>query len=159
MRSWEAFAPATWRAGGRSHQATGRHGDSTGSASLWALALMLVVCLAGAVALAGVQLGIARQRLASAADLAALAAAQSRWHDPEGSCALASEVARRNAAWLSGCVPSGDEVAVVVSGPAPPWVTRLASWTGRPVPVLSASARAGLPSPSGLAPDGSAAPS
>ena len=91
-----------------------------GSATLWVIgciALLLVVAEVATVRTAAV---VARHRAESAADLAALAAAQHIGID-DGLCAAAARVALANGARLQGCAPqlaadgrSGTVVARVV---------------------------------------------
>ena len=87
-----------------------------GSATVWVLALAAVL---GLVATAAVLVGVAvvaRHRAASAADLAALAAAGRAVSGDPSACAAAAEVARANAAELTGCsVGPGAIVEVEVS--------------------------------------------
>ena len=84
-----------------------------GSATVLAIAVIMLVTLAG---LAGVTLGsalVARHRTAAAADLAALAGAT---RAPEGqtvACARARAVAAANRAGLASCRVAGQVVEVV----------------------------------------------
>jgi secretion/DNA translocation related TadE-like protein len=74
-----------------------------GSASLWGIALLVPVVLAVIAATAMATAVIARERVSSAADLVALAAAR---HLPEGSvvaCEWAARVARANQVGLRAC--------------------------------------------------------
>ena len=83
------------------------------------LAAVLLLCGAGATALAAV--AVARQQAASAADLSALAAAAAVLHGPEVACRRGTAIASAAGAHLSSCQVDGDRVQVVVevrpSGP------------------------------------------
>ena len=87
-----------------------------GSATVWVLALAAVL---GLVAMAAVLVGVAlvgRHRAASAADLVALAAAGRAVSGDPDACSAASDVARANAAELTGCsVGPGAVVEVEVA--------------------------------------------
>jgi len=84
-----------------------------GSATLWALALVLVlwVSVAG-VLLAGIAI-TARHRAATAADLAALAAAAALPAGP--ACTRANRIAVANGATISSCQVSGAAVEVTAT--------------------------------------------
>ncbi|MFV2019151.1 Rv3654c family TadE-like protein [Micromonospora sp. LOL_023] len=91
-----------------------------GSASLWLLAVGLVLVAAG---LAGAMIGaarLARQQAAVAADLAALAGAARALDGPTLVCERAAELAERNGGRLVGCVVEGLEVLVAVEVPVLP---------------------------------------
>ncbi len=92
--------------------------DERGAGSVLALAMTGVVVLV-AFAVLGIGALVATHRLAqSAADLAALAGAQTLQGggDP---CARAAEVARRNGATLQGCRVEGWNLAVTVVRSSP----------------------------------------
>ncbi len=79
-----------------------------GSASIWLIALAL---LAGCAMVAGLGLGAAvaaRHRAESAADLAALAAADRMLMDPAAACGEAARVARAQQARLTSCTVRSD---------------------------------------------------
>ena len=79
-----------------------------GSASIWLIALAM---LAGCAMVAGLGLGAAvaaRHRAESAADLAALAAADRMLMDPAAACAEAARVARAQQAGLTACTVRSD---------------------------------------------------
>jgi secretion/DNA translocation related TadE-like protein len=105
-----------------------------GSASVLAVVLVGRLCVA-AVLVAAVGAVVADQRrVASAADLAALAGAAAVQTGRDG-CARAGAVAHRNAARLASCVVTGEVVVVHAT-------RRTAPLLGRRVTVSSA-ARAG----------------
>jgi len=107
-----------------------------GSASLWLLALGLVLVAA---ALAGAAVGaarVARHQARTAADLAALAGAARTLDDPHAACTRAAEFAGRNGARLVGCTVDGLDLQITVAVAVTPPIGRLDR-------VAMASARAG----------------
>ncbi|MDH6624320.1 secretion/DNA translocation related TadE-like protein [Streptomyces sp. LBL] len=85
----------------------GRSGDR-GSATVWSLAGIAVLCVVFGVVLAMGQAMVARHRAAGSADLAALAAAD-HWADGgTAACARAGRVARAQSARLVRCVLVGE---------------------------------------------------
>jgi secretion/DNA translocation related TadE-like protein len=109
-----------------------------GSATLFAVAMIGVLVLVGA-ALGVVGAMVHAHRAAqSAADLAALAAAQARGRggDP---CAAAAGVAAANAARVERCVVEGSDVRLQVTVAGPHWLGQRHD--------LSAQARAGPAGP------------
>lgn len=91
-----------------------RRRDERGAASIVALSLVAVLVLV-AVASAGVAaVVVAHRRAQSAADLAALAAAQAlqRGGDP---CAAGSSIAQAQRSALTGCGVDGPDVVVIAS--------------------------------------------
>ena len=120
-------------AGGR---ATRRHrgrGDR-GAASVLTLALAGVLLLLGAALGVVAALVVAHRTAQSAADLAALAGAQSVADGADG-CAVAARLAAANGAEVRACVVSGREVRVRVVVTGPRWLGQRAD--------LEAEARAG----------------
>ncbi|MFB8240581.1 Rv3654c family TadE-like protein [Kitasatospora purpeofusca] len=116
----------------------GRRSD-TGSATVWLLAGVLLGCVAFTAALSlGVVVG-ARHRAESAADLAALAAADRLLVDADGGCARARAVAAAQAAAVVSCTADlpADAVEVVAEVPVTGLPVRL------PVGPARARARAG----------------
>jgi secretion/DNA translocation related TadE-like protein len=91
----------------------------SGVAAVLVLAMASVLVLVGAVTASLAAVAVARQRAASVADLAALAAAQESLSGPAAACALASRVAERAAARVASCRLDGD-VATVVAQVRPP---------------------------------------
>lgn len=85
-----------------------RGGAERGSASIWVLAAAgIIFAVAFVVVLYGAAV-TARHRAGTAADLAALAAANRLWAgDPEAPCSAAANVARRNGARLIACHAQG----------------------------------------------------
>ncbi|TDC79404.1 Rv3654c family TadE-like protein [Streptomyces hainanensis] len=98
-----------------------RAGDR-GSGTVFAACSVAVLCLVFGVVLALGQVMAARQRAATAADLAALAAAERALSGAEAACALADRVAGRQGARLTRCQLTGEVApprARTRCGPAP----------------------------------------
>lgn len=106
-----------------------------------ALAVLVVVSFGAVIGFAKAQTFIASRQAAGAADLAALAAAQSDGH----TCARAESVAAANGVSLVECRIDGFDAFVRVEMPAPWLVVRLLDSFGFPAPMVGASARAGQP--------------
>lgn len=85
----------------------------TGSATVWALVLAMVVGSAGTVLTALASVAVAGYRAGAAADLAALAAA-GRSADESGACVLARRVAEAQGGRLRACVVRSDVADVTV---------------------------------------------
>ncbi len=111
-----------------------------GSATILAVALSAALLCSGVLGLAVVQAAVVMSRAQAAADLAALAGAQSAGDK----CGASAEVARANGASVTRCRAEGVDVVVEVTIPAPPLVERIARLVGRPPGMVSAQARAGL---------------
>jgi secretion/DNA translocation related TadE-like protein len=111
-----------------------------GSATVWMLALSGVLATVGVAAVLVGAAVVARHRATAAADLSALAAAGRAVTGDADACASAADVARANAAELTGCTVGPDAVVEVrVSVPV-----RLA---GLGVHRANARARAGPVAP------------
>jgi secretion/DNA translocation related TadE-like protein len=113
-------------------------GDERGSASVWLLAVGLVLVAAG---LAGTAVGaahVAAHQARSAADLAALAGAARAVEGPAVACARAAELVAANRARLVGCRLDGLDLTVTVevrpAGFARAAVARAAHATARAGP-------------------------
>lgn len=104
-----------------------------GAATVWALALTMVLVSVLTVVLGVGQVALIRSQVSTAADLAALAGAARL----SNACAVADEVAIINGARLDDCGIDGEDVLVDVSAPAPPLVKVI--FTDR----IRAKARAG----------------
>ena len=97
----------SWKAGGPPC------GDR-GSASVWVLAVgLVVIVVAQAFAMIG-SATVAQHRAQTAADLAALAAAMTVLDGEAAACARAAEVSTRNGASLVACHLDGFDVIVTV---------------------------------------------
>ncbi|MFJ9946633.1 Rv3654c family TadE-like protein [Kitasatospora sp. NPDC091207] len=103
---------------GAARVAAGRRSDA-GSATVWLIAFAVLGCAAFAATLSvGAVVG-ARHRAESAADLAALAAADRLLLDPDGGCGRAAGIARAQAATLVSCVVDREADAVEVIAEVP----------------------------------------
>lgn len=116
-----------------------RHGcRQRGSATVWVLALAALVVALAAGLLLPVQVRLARQQAATAADLAALAAA-SLLPQVDAACAQAARLATKQGVRLSRCTSDGSSIDIEVSRTVPgPWgsagVVRVRSRAGPPAP-------------------------
>jgi len=110
MRRVAVTAP---RSGGVSDRPPGRWRSDRGAASLWLLAVGLLLAAAGLFAAAVGAATVARHRAQAAADLGALAGARwALWGD-EVSCAAAAEIVVANGGALVSCRLDGVDVIVV----------------------------------------------
>lgn len=92
------------------------HADK-GSASVVGVALVSAAALLLSALMAGATLLLCQSRAQTAADMAALSAAQSWWmsSSQNTACAIADEVSEANAGILRDCVVDGDDVQVRVA--------------------------------------------
>ncbi|MGI5211585.1 Rv3654c family TadE-like protein [Plantactinospora sp. CA-290183] len=108
-----------------------------GSATLWLLAigLVLVVFSLGAAAVGAAR--VARHQARVAADLGALAGAVHALEGPSAACAHASAIAAGNSARVSGCTLDGLDIQLTVEVAVVPLpgLSRVASATARAGPV------------------------
>ena len=112
-----------------------------GAAVVWALALVTALMLTGLLASAVAQQALVRQRVATSADVAALAGAQSLGD----ACDEARRLAEANETELVACAIDGSDIVVRVARPAPPLVRRLFAMLGGSPPDVIGVARAGPP--------------
>ncbi|MER7847982.1 Rv3654c family TadE-like protein [Kitasatospora sp. NPDC096077] len=127
------------------------YGPDAGSATVWLLALAMLGTVVFAATIAVGAVVTARHRAESAADLAALAAADRLLLDPDGGCGRAAGVAAAQGAGLVSCAVdrSADAVEVVAEVPVGRIPLRL------PVGPARARARAGpIRAPATTAEDG-----
>ncbi|MFF0161808.1 Rv3654c family TadE-like protein [Streptomyces sp. NPDC005263] len=121
-------------------RAVGRgRGRDQGSATVWSVAAIAVLCVVVGVVLAMGQAVVARHRAAGGADLAALAAAD-HWADGgTAACARADRVARAQRARLVRCVLVGDISDVSAASGRGPFAAEVRARAGpaeaEPVPV------------------------
>lgn len=115
-RAWAGAVTRRARAGA----VTAPHRHERGSASVWLLAVGLVLLAA---ALAGVTIGaahLARHQAQSAADLGALAGAARALAGADVACGRAEEIVSANRARLTSCALEGLELTITVEvDPAP----------------------------------------
>ncbi|MBD0691228.1 Rv3654c family TadE-like protein [Streptomyces sp. CBMA123] len=134
---------ARWAARVRAARAAAPGGNGyaadAGSATVWLLALAMLGTVVFAATIAVGAVVAARHRAESAADLAALAAADRLLLDPDGGCGRAAGIAAAQGAGLVSCAVdrSADAVEVVAEVPVGGLPLRL------PVGPARARARAG----------------
>ncbi|KJE24434.1 helicase/secretion neighborhood TadE-like protein [Frankia torreyi] len=114
--------------------ATGEPRDD-GSATVWLLAVLFALLSLAGLAFTVTVIGASRQRAATAADLAALAAAALPPVDEQAVCARAREISAANGARLVDCRIVADAVEIAVGVHLPAVIGRLGD--------LSVHARAG----------------
>lgn len=102
-----------------------------GAAAVLVLALAGLLSLLGAATSAVAAVGVARQRAAAVADLAALAAAAHVLEGAPVACGRAHRLAAQDAASLRSCRVQGDVVEVVSEVRPPGPLGRLGAATGR----------------------------
>ncbi|MGI5147037.1 Rv3654c family TadE-like protein [Plantactinospora sp. CA-294935] len=112
-------------------------GSDRGSATVWLLAvgLVLVVFSLGAAAIGVAR--VARHQARVAADLGALAGAAYALDGPDRACARAAAIAAANSARITGCTLDGFDLQVTaeVTVEPLPGMTRVARATARAGPV------------------------
>ena len=112
-----------------------------GAAMVWSLALTSLLLTAGLAAAGVGALAVTRQRVATVADVAAVAGAQAF----VDKCAHAVASVEANGMTAVSCELDGADVIVEVSTSAPAVVHRLFGILGRSAAEVRASARAGSP--------------
>lgn len=113
-----------------------------GSATVWMVAVIMVLLVAFLFVFYTAGVMLARHRAESAADLAALAAAQQADAGPPAACARARRLTDRMRVALTGCLIRGWEAYIEVDAPLPADLRRFG--------VVHAHARAGpAPGPNG----------
>lgn len=105
-----------------------------GSATVWAVVFMGLLCAVSAGLLAMGQAVAARHRAGAAADLAALAAADHALDGPAAACVLAARVAAAQGARLARCAVTG-EIADVTAAVGAARVRSRAGPAVHPAPV------------------------
>ncbi|MGY3203166.1 secretion/DNA translocation related TadE-like protein [Streptomyces sp. TE5632] len=121
----------------------GGRGRDRGSAAVWSVGMIAVLCVVFGVVLALGQAAVVRHRAAGGADLAALAAAD-RWMDGEAAaCARADRVARAQHTRLVRCAVDGEVSDVSVASGREPFAAEVrarAGPAGPPPPTVPPSA-------------------
>ncbi len=126
-----------------------RWGDE-GSATVWAVFAAMALCTVFAVAIAMAQVVVTRHRAGAAADLAALAAADTALRGAPAACRAAREVAAAQGAHLVRCTVRGDIADVTArarSGPFAPDIraragpATTAARAAEPIPERAGPAR------------------
>lgn len=101
-----------------------------GSATVWSVGAIAVLCVVFGVVLALGQAVVVRHRAAGGADLAALAAADHWAEGGEGACARAGEVARAQGARLVRCVIVGETSDVTATAGRGPFAAEVRARAG-----------------------------
>jgi secretion/DNA translocation related TadE-like protein len=114
-----------------------RGAGDRGSASLWLLAVGLVLVVVAMTAATVGAIRVARHQAQTAADLGALAGAARVLHGPQAACARAGAFVAANGGRLRGCQADGLDLQISVE------VTARAPGLPGLSPVVGASARAG----------------
>nr|WP_107120629.1 Rv3654c family TadE-like protein [Streptomyces griseoruber] len=121
-----------------------------GSATVWSLGAIAVLCVVFGVVLALGHAAVVRHRAAGGADLAALAAAD-HWTDgEERACARAGRVARAQGVRLVRCAVAGEISDVTAAAGRGPFTAEVRARAGPPGPVSPVPAP--LPPPAAQAP-------
>ena len=115
--------------------------DDRGNATVLGLAVSAIVFAIGFIGVVQVQATLASHSVQSAADLSALAGAQTLG-DP---CFGAQQMAQANNVQLIACESDGSDVSVEVETNAPSLVAMLFDRFGLPIGKVTATAKAGPP--------------
>ncbi|MEV5339492.1 Rv3654c family TadE-like protein [Streptomyces sp. NPDC052676] len=121
-------------------------GDDRGSATVWSVGAIAVLCVVFGVVLALGQAVVARHRAAGGADLAALAAADHWTRGSTDACARADRVAQAQGTRLARCVVVGEISDVSVVAGLEPFTAEVRARAG------PAGTAPGAPAPAGGAP-------
>ncbi|MFD0316446.1 Rv3654c family TadE-like protein [Streptomyces flavalbus] len=118
-------------------------GRDRGSATVWSVCLVAVLCVVFGVALALGQAVVARHRAAGGADLAALAAADHWTEGTTAACALADRVARGQGTRLVRCAIVGETSEVTAASGAGPFRAEVRARAGPAGPAAAFADSAG----------------
>ncbi|WP_456302492.1 Rv3654c family TadE-like protein [Streptomyces tendae] len=127
-----------------------RTGSDRGSATVWSVVVIAVLCLVFGVVLALGQAVVARHRAAGGADLAALAAADHWAQGGTAACERASRVARAQQVRLVRCVITGQISDVTAASGRGPFTAEIRARAG-PAAALTSPAPVPPPPPSAQA--------
>ncbi|MER7719871.1 Rv3654c family TadE-like protein [Streptomyces flaveolus] len=133
------------RGGPWSRRATGRDapgGCDRGSATVWSVGAIAVLCLVFGIVLALGQAVVARHRAAGGADLTALAAADHWSLGGTAACARADRIARAQGTRLVRCVLTGQVADVTAASGRGPFRAEIRSRAGPAEPDPAAGPRA-----------------
>ncbi|MFF9625405.1 Rv3654c family TadE-like protein [Streptomyces griseosporeus] len=129
---------AWWRSVGRTRVTAWRRSDR-GSATVWSVGAITVLCVVFGVLLTLGQAVVARHRAAGGADLAALAAADHWAEGGAAACARAEAVARAQGARLVRCAIVGETSEVTAASGRGPFAAEVRSRAGPAGPAEPAS--------------------
>ncbi|MER6473374.1 Rv3654c family TadE-like protein [Streptomyces collinus] len=130
---------ARWAPGAR------RPRSDRGSATVWSLGAITVLCVVFGAVLALGQAVAVRHRAAGGADLAALAAADHWFEGGPEACARAERVARAQGARLVRCAIVGETSDVTAASGQGPFAAEVRARAGPAGPLPTGPAPAGLP--------------
>ena len=112
-----------------------RSASDQGSATVWSVGAVAVLCLVFGIVLALGQAVVARHRAAGGADLAALAAADHWARGGSAACAEADRVARAQGARLVRCVLTGQVSDVSAASGRGPFAAEVRARAGPDLPT------------------------
>ncbi|WP_445195022.1 Rv3654c family TadE-like protein [Streptomyces sp. TR1341] len=112
----------------------GRCGSDRGSATVWSLGAIAVLCVVFGAVLALGHAVTVRHRAAGGADLAALAAADHWAEGGEAACALAGRVASAQEVRLTRCTVEGEIADVTAASGSGPFTAEIRSRAGPTAP-------------------------
>ncbi|MFC8520203.1 Rv3654c family TadE-like protein [Streptomyces sp. NPDC057257] len=137
--SWRADrAASSWRCGHVDRVAS-RWRSDRGSATVWSLGAIAVLCVVFGIVLALGQAVVVRHRAAGGADLAALAAAD-HWADGStAACARADRVAQAQGVRLVRCVVVGEISDVTAASGRGPFAAEVRARAGPAGPDLASA--------------------
>lgn len=115
----------------------GRRPSDRGSATVWSVGAIALLCVVFGIGLALGQAVVDRHRAAGAADLAALAAAGHWAEGGDAACARADEVARAHGTRLVRCAIVGDTSDVTAAVERGPFTAKVRARAGPATPTGS----------------------
>ncbi|MFB6958623.1 Rv3654c family TadE-like protein [Streptomyces sp. NPDC056309] len=113
----------------------GRRRSDRGSATVWSVGAIALLCVVFGIGLALGQAAVDRHRAAGAADLAALAAAGHWAEGGAAACARADEVARAQGTRLVRCAIVGDTSDVTAAAERGPFTAEVRARAGPAAPA------------------------
>lgn len=125
-----AARTAPGAAGGRGRLGRWREGRDRGVASVWAVGLVALLLAGFGVVLLLGQLAGLRQRVATGADLAALAAADRALRGADAACAAAGRVAAAHRVRVVRCDMAGEIADLSVAGEMGPYAVTVRARAG-----------------------------
>ncbi|WP_406458403.1 flp pilus-assembly TadE/G-like family protein [Streptomyces sp. NBC_01622] len=123
-----------------------------GSATVWSLGAMAVMCVVFGIVLALGQAVVARHRAAGGADLAALAAADHWAEGGAGACARAERVARAQGTRLVRCAVVGETSDVTAAAGRGPFAAEVRARAGPAGPTPAPAPSPAVSAPPATAP-------
>ncbi|MFE1328404.1 Rv3654c family TadE-like protein [Streptomyces sp. NPDC058741] len=124
-----------------------RGGFDRGSATVWSVGAIAVLCVVFGVVLALGQAVVVRHRAAGGADLAALAAADHWAEGATAACARAGRVARAQGVRLVRCEVAGEVSDVTAASGRGPFTAKVRARAGPPANAAAPVTACEVPSP------------